>query len=82
MSLADDVWVFDTRNNSWGRVEMNACNFRFRSMASCVPYNDKLYLFGGLHNYNTVLKDLVVITVDQKELEAPKKIELDCPQCH
>lgn len=50
-------------------------------MASCLSYNNKLYLFGGVHNYNTVLKDLVVITIDWAELENPKKIEQDCPQC-
>ena len=81
VSLVDDIWLFDTRNNSWGRVEINAHNFRFRSMASCLSYNNKLYLFGGVHNYNTVLKDLVVITIDWAELENPKKIEQDCPQC-
>jgi N-acetylneuraminic acid mutarotase len=73
VSLVDDAWVFDTRSHSWGRVEMNAHNFRFRSMASCISYNSKLYLFGGLHNYNTVLKDLVAITIDQAELEDPKR---------
>lgn len=81
VSLVDDLWVFDTRSNSWGRVELNVRHFRFRSMASCISYNNKLYVFGGLHNYNTVLKDFVAITVNQADLEDPIRIGQVCPQC-
>lgn len=66
VSLVEDVWVFDTRSGTWGRMEVHSRNFhfRFRSMASCLSYNTKLYLFGGLFSYNAVLKDLVMVTLN------------------
>jgi hypothetical protein len=37
-------------------------------MTSCFSLDNKLYLFGGLHSYSSVLKDLVEISIDPREL--------------
>jgi N-acetylneuraminic acid mutarotase len=67
VSLVDNMWLFDTRSGVWGRLELGR-SFRFRSMASCLAHNDKLYLFGGLHSYSAVLKDFVEIAINPRDL--------------
>lgn len=62
------MWLFDTRTSVWGRVQLSDRSFQYRTMTSCFSLDNKLYLFGGLHSYSSVLKDLVEISIDPREL--------------
>jgi N-acetylneuraminic acid mutarotase len=75
------MWLFDTRCTTWSRLELGR-NFRYRSMASCINNKEKLYIFGGLHSYNSVLKDLVEISVDPNDLASPRITSIACIKCH
>lgn len=82
VSLVDDMWLFDTRCGEWSRLELSVRGFRFRSMTCCLNHNDRLYFFGGVHNYSNVLRDLVEITVDPLSLTTTAPQPLPCLKCH
>ena len=64
VALVENMWLFDTRTAVWGKIQLPDRSFRYQTMTSCLSHNNKLYLFGGLHSYTSVLKDLVEISID------------------
>ena len=57
--LVENLWIYSIKNNHWAQLQLQQQNFKFRTMASCDNYKDRIYIFGGIHNYNTVMGDVV-----------------------
>lgn len=82
INLLQNIWIYSIKYCSWNKLELKSANFKFRSMASCVTLNDKIYLFGGIYNYNCILNDLVEISLDLEGLNTIRRNSNPCIKCH
>ncbi|KAJ3270642.1 hypothetical protein HDV01_007530 [Terramyces sp. JEL0728] len=52
----DDLWQFNTKTNRWTQLEA----FEERCAHTCVNYNDKLYVYGGMKTQPLMIHDTLV----------------------
>lgn len=64
MALHNDVWVYDTRMCFWHEIKPKSFRgtiFKGRFGFSASIYKDRLIVFGGMQNQNTLLDDVMVL---------------------
>lgn len=55
MSILQDIWVFDTENPYWLKLDLTI-SLRYGFTANL--YRSKIYIFGGAKNYTDLSSEL------------------------
>ena len=66
--LLDDVWAFDTMNETWTQIQLNGETVSPRTGAKSFFKNGKIYIFGGF-NGKTYFSDLHTIDISTGKVE-------------
>ena len=68
----NDVWIFDTLQNHWKEVKIdNSAAFKPRFSHSASLSDEKIYVFGGMHNSDLIYSELSVLCLDS---QLPKNV--------